>query len=99
MTGKSLEPVRWRDGVLEVVDQTLLPARLTYVRLRNVGQVWAAIKTMKVRGAPLIGVVGAFGLVLSVRKITTRVLAKARAQLRKWAVALIQTRPPALNLR
>ena len=99
MAVKNLEPLRWRDGVLEVVDQTLLPARLTYVRLRNVGQVCAAIKTMKVRGAPLIGVVGAFGLVLSVRKIRTRDLAKARAQLRKWADALIQTRPTGVNLR
>src|SRR6266566_1374360 len=89
MTGKSLEPIRWRDGVLQVVDQTLLPARLTYVRLRNVGQVCAAIKTMKVRGAPLIGVVGAFGLVLSVKKIRTRDLAEAR----------IQTRPTGVNLR
>src|SRR2546428_3227109 len=99
MTGKSLEPIRWRDGVLQVVDQTLLPARLTYVRLRNVGQVCAAIKTMKVRGAPLIGVVGAFGLVLSVKKIRTRDLAEARAQLRKWADDLIQTRPTGVNLR
>src|SRR5437870_11997708 len=99
MTGKSLEPVRWRDGVLEVVDQTLLPARLTYVRLRNVEHVCAAIKTMKVRGAPLIGVVGAFGIVRAVRKIRTRGLAKARAQLRKWADALIQTRPTGVNLR
>ena len=99
MAVKNLEPLRWRDGVLEVVDQTLLPARLTYVRLRNVGQVCAAIKTMKVRGAPLIGVVGAFGLVLSVRKIRTRDLAKARAQLREWADALIQTRPTGVNLR
>src|SRR5437870_3483639 len=99
MAVKNLEPLRWRDGVLEVVDQTLLPARLTYVRLRNVGQVCAAIKTMKVRGAPLIGVVGAFGLVLSVRKIRTRDLAKARTQLRKSADALIQTRPTGVNLR
>src|SRR5438552_17987982 len=99
MTGKSLEPVRWRDGVLQVVDQTLLPEQLTYVRLRNVGQVCAAIKTMKVRGAPLIGVVGAFGLVLSVKKIRTNNLAEARAQLRKWADALIQTRPTGVNLR
>ncbi len=57
MTGKSLEPIRWRDGVLQVVDQTLLPARLTYVRF------------------------------------------EARAQLRKWADALIQTRPTGVNLR
>jgi len=69
MTGNDLEPVRWRNGALEVVDQTLLPTRLVYVRLGNVEQVCAAIKTMRVRGAPLIGVVGAYGLVLSVKKI------------------------------
>src|SRR6266480_3653798 len=99
MTGKSLEPIRWRDGVLQVVDQTLLPARLTYVRLRNVGQVCAAIKTMKVRGAPLIGVVGAFGLVHAVKKIRTHTLVDARDQLRKWPDALIQTMPTGVNLR
>ncbi len=99
MIRKSLEPVRWRDGSLEVIDQTLLPAKLAYVRLRNVEQVGAAIKTMKVRGAPLIGVVGAYGLVLSVKKIRTRDLAKARTQLRKWADLLIQTRPTGVNLR
>src|SRR6059058_6145935 len=99
MTGKSLEPVRLRDGVLEVIDQTLLPAKLAYVRLGNVGQVCAAIKTMKVRGAPLIGVVGAYGLVLSVKKVKTRDLAEARTQLRKWADILIQTRPTGVNLQ
>src|SRR6266571_3727724 len=50
-------------------------------------------------GAPLIGVVGAFGLVLSVKKIRTHNLAEAQAQLRKWADALIQTRPTGVNLR
>jgi len=99
MSGKGLEPIRWRNGVLEVIDQTLLPAKLAYVRLRNVEQVGAAIKTMKVRGAPLIGVVGAFGLVLSVKKIKTRDLAEARTQLRQWADLLIRTRPTGVNLR
>jgi len=81
------------------VDQTLLPSRLAYVRLGSVEQVSAAIKTMKVRGAPLIGVVGAYGLVLSVKKIRTNDLTKARTQLRKWADILIQTRPTGVNLR
>lgn len=99
MVGKNLEPVRWRSGALEVIDQTLLPAKLAYVRLRSVEQVGAAIKTMKVRGAPLIGVVGAYGLVLSVKKIRTRDLGQARTQLRKWADLLIQTRPTGVNLR
>jgi methylthioribose-1-phosphate isomerase len=99
MSGKGLEPIRWRNSLLEVIDQTLLPLRLSYVRLRTVEQVCSAIKTMKVRGAPLIGVVGAYGLVLSVKKIRTRDLAKARTQLRKWADLLIQTRPTGVNLR
>ena len=99
MTRKNLEPVRWRNDGLEVVDQTLLPAKLAYVRLISVEQVCAAIKTMKVRGAPLIGVVGAYGLVLSVKKLTTRDLAKARSQLRKSADTLIRTRPTGVNLR
>jgi methylthioribose-1-phosphate isomerase len=99
MTSKNLEPVRWRTDLLEVVDQTLLPTKLAYVRLRSVEQVSAAIKTMKVRGAPLIGVVGAYGLVLSLKKIKTQDLAEARTQLRKWADVLIQTRPTGVNLR
>ena len=99
MTRKNLEPVRWWNNGLEVLDQTLLPAELSYVRLVSLEQVCAAIKTMKVRGAPLIGVVGAYGLVLSVKKIRTRDLAKARTQLRKSADTLIQTRPTGVNLR
>jgi methylthioribose-1-phosphate isomerase len=72
---------------------------LSYVRLGSVGQVCSAIKTMKVRGAPLIGVVGAFGLVLSLNKIKTRNIAEARNQLRKYADLLIRTRPTGVNLR
>jgi methylthioribose-1-phosphate isomerase len=94
-----LEPVRWRGGVLEVLDQTLLPLRLSYVQLASVDQVCNAIKTMKVRGAPLIGVVGAFGLVLSVKKIKANNLAEARKPLRKYADLLIGTRPTGVNLR
>ncbi len=94
-----LEPVRWKDGVLESVDSTLLPARLAYVRMRRVEQVCDAIRTMKVRGAPLIGVVGAYGLVLATRKIRTKDRDKAAKELRVWADKLIQTRPTGVNLR
>ena len=99
MIGRRLEPVRWRGGVLEAVDQTLLPSKLSYVRLRSVDQVCSAIKTMKVRGAPLIGVVGGFGLVLSLKKIRSDDIVEARKQLRKYADALIATRPTGVNLR
>ncbi len=94
-----LVPVRWRNGVLEAVDSTLLPARLAYVRMTNVGQVCAAIRSMKVRGAPLIGVVGAYGLVLAAGKIETADQVEASRRLRKSADALIETRPTGVNLR
>jgi len=96
---RSLEPIRWRSGVLSVIDQTLLPARLSYVKLGSVEQVCHAIKSMKVRGAPLIGVVGAFGLVLSLKHIRTWDMDEARKKLRKYADLLIGTRPTGVNLR
>lgn len=96
---RELAPVRWRNGVLQAIDQTLLPARLTYVQMRTVEQVCSAIKTMKIRGAPLIGVVGAYGLVLATKKIRSKDLSNARTQLRQWADKLIQTRPTGVNLR
>ncbi|HZY47265.1 MAG TPA: S-methyl-5-thioribose-1-phosphate isomerase [Candidatus Bathyarchaeia archaeon] len=95
----SLEPVRWKNGVLEAIDQTRLPGRLVYVRMRTVDQVCSAIRSMKVRGAPLIGVVGAYGLVLAAMKIRNGDLDNARAELRNSADSLIQTRPTGVNLR
>src|SRR5213594_4020818 len=80
-----LEPVRWRNGALEAVDCTSLPGRLRYIRLGTVDQVCSAIRSMKVRGAPLIGVVGAYGLVLAAMNLRDSDLNRARLQLRKSA--------------
>src|SRR3989441_2463599 len=102
MPGKkrdSLEPVRWKNGVLEAIDTTRLPGRLVYVRMRTVDQVCSAIRSMKVRGAPLIGVVGGYGLVLAAMNLKGGDLKQARSQLRKSADALILTRPTGVNLR
>ena len=97
--GDSLEPVRWKNGVLEAIDTTRLPGRLVYVRMRTVDQVCAAIRSMKVRGAPLIGVVGAYGMVLAAMNLRGSDLNRAILQLRKSADALILTRPTGVNLR
>lgn len=94
-----LEPVRWRNGVLESVDSTVLPSKLVYVRMRSVEQVCDAIRSMKVRGAPLIGVVGAYGLVLAARKIRTKNRDQASRELRRSADMLLRTRPTGVNLR
>lgn len=98
-TRDSLEPVRWKSGVLEAIDTTRLPSKLVYVRMRTVEQVCSAIRSMKVRGAPLIGVVGAYGLVLAAENIRSRDVSQARSELRKSADSLIMTRPTGVNLR
>src|SRR2546427_11366648 len=95
----SLEPVRWKNGALEAIDTTRLPSRLVYVRMRTVDQVCSAIRSMKVRGAPLIGVVGAYGLVLAGMSVRGGDLEQAMSRLRRSADALVLTRPTGVNLR
>ena len=54
------------DGFIRLIDQTLLPTRLEYRDCRTVEDVWEAIRNLRVRGAPAIGVAAAMGVVLSV---------------------------------
>ncbi len=54
-------------GVLRLIDQTRLPGKLVEVECRDVPTVWEAIKTLRVRGAPAIGVAAAYGVVLGAR--------------------------------
>jgi len=60
----SVEPIRWRGNGLELLDQRLLPDKKVYVVCRTAQQVAKAIRDMVVRGAPVIGVAAAYGVVL-----------------------------------
>jgi methylthioribose-1-phosphate isomerase len=61
----AVEPIRWRGDSLELLDQRLLPDKLSYVKCKTAAEVAAAIRDMVVRGAPAIGCAAAFGVVLS----------------------------------
>ena len=69
MESYSFEPVRLDDqaGVLVVLDQTLLPNETRYLRLSALEEVWEAIRRLKVRGAPAIGIAAAYGAYLALR--------------------------------
>jgi len=60
-----IEPMRWHGDSLELLDQRLLPEKLSYVRCRTAADVAQAIRDMVVRGAPAIGCAAAFGVVLA----------------------------------
>lgn len=59
--------LRMKQGKLIILDQTQLPAREVYCTLRSAGSVWRALKTLKVRGAPLIGVCACYGVYAAVK--------------------------------
>ena len=62
----SLRTVEWKDNKVVMIDQTKLPNELIFVEYDDFNQVADAIRTLVVRGAPAIGVSGAFGLALAV---------------------------------
>ncbi len=86
----------WRDGneaAVTVVDQTLLPHRFETLRLENVAETIDAIKRMVVRGAPLIGVTGAYGYAMALSADPSDANVAAAYD------ALYAARPTAVNLR
>jgi methylthioribose-1-phosphate isomerase len=92
------EPIRWRDGRLELLDQTLLPQRTVYEAQTSLESVFTAIRGLKVRGAPAIGIAAAYGLVVAMqpyRDATGEVFTHA---LRSAAARLRSARPTAVNL-
>ena len=60
--------VRMRDGRLELIDQTRLPSEYTVIRLATVDDVCEAIVALRVRGAPALGVAGAYGLLVAIEE-------------------------------
>lgn len=98
----AVESLRWEgeeDGYLRLLDQTKLPLQLEYLDCRGVEQVWEAIKSLRVRGAPAIGIAAAYGLCLGLANETHASTAAAREALAGLQTYLASSRPTAVNLR
>ena len=61
----SVRALRWESGKLQVLDQRKLPAKIVYEACSTVAEVAEAIASMRVRGAPAIGIAAAYGVVLA----------------------------------
>jgi methylthioribose-1-phosphate isomerase len=85
---------------VKLLDQTALPAQVRYLEIRTASEMAEAIETMLVRGAPAIGIAGAYGVVLSARSALNRnwSLSEAREHILADVQMLAQTRPTAVNL-
>ncbi len=99
MKDVGLKTVEWSDGRLVMIDQTLLPGRLEHVRLDTHEAVAEAIRTLVVRGAPAIGVAGAFGMALAAKQSKADSRDAMLKDLARAHETLVSTRPTAVNLR
>jgi methylthioribose-1-phosphate isomerase len=90
--------IEWKDGVVVIVDQTKLPNQVVWVKLKNCDNMASAIKEMKLRGAPLIGVAAAYGLALTAFHSQAKNREDLMKELETSAEALRKTRPTAVNL-
>jgi methylthioribose-1-phosphate isomerase len=88
--GVTVEPLRFDDGALLVLDQRALPGEERWIRCETPGDVARCIRTLAVRGAPAIGIAAAYGVVLGVR---------AGNRFESVREVLAATRPTAVNLR
>jgi methylthioribose-1-phosphate isomerase len=94
----SLRTVEWKNNKLIMIDQTKLPNELVFVEYDDFNQVANAIKTLVVRGAPAIGVSGAFGLALASLQSKAKTKEQLIQDLERARKILFETRPTAVNL-
>jgi methylthioribose-1-phosphate isomerase len=93
-----MHTVAWFGDHVSLLDQTRLPLEETYLELRDHRALALAIKTMKVRGAPALGVTGAFGMLLAARENASLPLPAFLDTLDRAGDELVSTRPTAVNL-
>jgi methylthioribose-1-phosphate isomerase len=91
-------PIAWESDHIRLLDQTLLPHEERYVELRGVEETAEAIRTMRVRGAPAIGITAAYGLALAARLAPDGPDGSVLKAVERAAAALATTRPTAVNL-
>ena len=93
-----MKTIEWKDNSVIMIDQTKLPNSLEYVTYTDYNKVADAIRTLVVRGAPAIGVSGAFGLALAALQSDAKEKVQLIQDLETAKKILFETRPTAINL-
>jgi len=93
INGKAYRTIWFENNTVKIIDQTKLPHQFIIKDLKTVKDSINAIKTMEVRGAPLIGATAAYGIVLSI------IEKNDQSFLKKSSEDLIASRPTAINLK
>jgi methylthioribose-1-phosphate isomerase len=90
--------IKFKKNKLEVVDQTKLPARFEYIQLKSVDDTLDAIKKLKIRGAPALGIIVGYCMYLEAIKLHDEAYAIFIKKMDSIANLLLNSRPTAVNL-
>jgi len=91
-----IKPIAYRDGAVELLDQTRLPREYAVIKIKDYYELAQAIRELKIRGAPAIGIAVAYGLVLGIADVQDQATLDRRFH--EVATELRETRPTAVNL-
>lgn len=93
-----LRPIIWAENTVKLIDQTRLPLEEVWLEIGDYRQVIDAIKTMRIRGAPAIGVAGAYAVALAAIEFARNPGAEFRDSLRDASAEIAAARPTGANL-
>ena len=93
-----MRTIKWCDGTVLTVDQTRLPHEIVTLELKTVEKMAEAIKTLRIRGAPLLGAAAGFALALTAYHSTAKNKKIFLSELDEAGVTIKNTRPTAVNL-
>ncbi|MFA6384985.1 MAG: S-methyl-5-thioribose-1-phosphate isomerase, partial [Candidatus Omnitrophota bacterium] len=94
----TIKTIEWVNGAIKIIDQTRLPAELRYLNIRKLKDLWQAIKTLQVRGAPALGAAAGLGVYLGVKDCGARNYDELAPLLGRVTRYLASSRPTARNL-
>ncbi len=95
---KELYPALWKGNYVAMIDQTLLPREMKIIKCRTYKDVADAIRAMKIRGAPAIGVSAAMGIALGAKQTRVGNMNDFAKEFHHVCAVLSKTRPTAVNL-
>ncbi|MBL7995533.1 S-methyl-5-thioribose-1-phosphate isomerase [bacterium] len=94
-----IETIRWVNNSIRIIDQTELPSKEVYLNISRVDELIGAITKLQVRGAPALGIAGAYGMVLGLQELITSNEFVSGKKVDEIAASLIGSRPTAVNLK
>lgn len=93
-----MRTIEWRNGTVVTIDQTKLPSEEVTVTIKDCNEMADAIRTMKIRGAPLLGAAAAYALALTACNSRASSREAFLSELERAAETIRRTRPTAVNL-